>query len=53
MSGAVLPYPKVTQVPRLAGYGALAGLVGGAGMALRQMIDFAATRPPRAQTHPL
>jgi hypothetical protein len=43
MSEAVLPYPKVTQVSRLAGYGALAGLAGGAGMALWQMIDSAAT----------
>jgi hypothetical protein len=43
MSEAVLPYPKVTRMPRLAGYGALAGLAGGVAMALWQMIDSAAT----------
>jgi hypothetical protein len=43
MSEAVLTYPKAMRVPRLVGYGALAGLAGGAGMALWQMIDSAAT----------
>jgi hypothetical protein len=43
MSEAVLTRPAVAALPRLAGYGALAGLAGGAGMALWQMIDSAAT----------
>jgi hypothetical protein len=43
MSNAVLTRPKTVEVPRLAGYGALAGLAGGIGMALWQMIDSAAT----------
>jgi hypothetical protein len=43
MSTAVLTRPKATAVPRLAGYGALAGLAAGIGMALWQMIDSAAT----------
>src|SRR6266536_2471708 len=43
MSDAVLTRPRTIQVPRLAGYGALAGLAGGIGMALWQMIDSAAT----------
>jgi hypothetical protein len=43
MSTAVLTRPRVTALPRLARYGALAGLVGGIGMALWQMIDSAAT----------
>jgi len=43
MSTAVLTRPRATALPRLAGYGALAGLAGGVGMALWQMIDSAAT----------
>jgi hypothetical protein len=43
MSDAVLTRPRAIQVPRLAGYGAVAGLAGGVGMALWQMIDSAAT----------
>src|SRR5262245_46494217 len=43
MSQAVLTRSQATQVPRLAGYGALAGLAGGVGMALWQMIESAAT----------
>ena len=43
MSEAVLTRPRATVVPRLAGYGALAGLAGGIGMALWQMIQSAAT----------
>src|SRR6266516_954883 len=43
MSDAVLTRPRTIQVPRLAGYGAAAGLAGGVGMALWQMIDSAAT----------
>src|SRR6266702_7942517 len=43
MSEAVLTHARTIQVPRLAGYGALAGLAGGAGMAMWQMIDSAAT----------
>jgi hypothetical protein len=43
MSDAVLTRPTAIQVPRLAGYGAAAGLAGGIGMALWQMIDSAAT----------
>jgi hypothetical protein len=43
MSDAVLTRPRTIQVPRLAGYGAAAGLAGGIGMALWQMIDSAAT----------
>src|SRR6516162_3318358 len=43
MSDAVLTRPKTIEVPRLAGYGALAGLAGGIGMALWQMIDSVAT----------
>jgi hypothetical protein len=43
MSDAVLTRPRTIQVPRLAGYGALAGLAGGIGMALWQMIDSGAT----------
>jgi hypothetical protein len=43
MSDAVLTRPRAIQVPRLAGYGAAAGLAGGIGMALWQMIDSAAT----------
>jgi hypothetical protein len=43
MSDAVLSHPRTIQVPRLARYGALAGLAGGIGMAMWQMIDSAAT----------
>src|SRR6266566_4654213 len=43
MSTGVLSRPRATALPRLAGYGALAGLAGGIGMALWQMIDSAAT----------
>lgn len=43
MSTAVVSRPGMTALPRLAGYGALAGLAGGVGMALWQMIDSAAT----------
>ena len=43
MSTAVLTRPRAAALPRLAGYGALAGLAGGIGMALWQMIDSAAT----------
>ena len=43
MSTGVLSRPRATALPRLAGYGALAGLAGGVGMALWQMIDSAAT----------
>ena len=43
MSTAVLSRPRATALPRLAGYGALAGLVAGIAMALWQMIDSAAT----------
>ena len=43
MSTAVLTRPRATALPRLSGYGALAGLAGGIGMALWQMIDSAAT----------
>jgi hypothetical protein len=43
MSEAVLSRPRATGVPGLAGYGAAAGLAGGLGMALWQMIDSAAT----------
>jgi hypothetical protein len=43
MSAAVLGRPRAIALPRLAGYGALAGLAGGIGMALWQMIDSAAT----------
>jgi hypothetical protein len=43
MSNAVLSRPRTTEVSRLAEYGALAGLAGGIGMALWQMIDSAAT----------
>jgi hypothetical protein len=43
MSAAVLPRPRAVPLPRLAGYGALAGLAAGVGMALWQMIDSAAT----------
>src|SRR6266568_1370798 len=43
MSEAILTRPGTTALPRLAGYGALAGLVAGIGMALWQMIDSAAT----------
>src|SRR5438046_978558 len=43
MSGAVITRPRTIQVPRVAGYGALAGLAGGIGMALWQTIDSAAT----------
>ena len=43
MSEAVLTRPRASAVERLAGYGALAGLAGGAGMALWQMIESAAT----------
>src|SRR5712664_4200057 len=43
MSTAVLSRPRATALPRLAGYGALAGLAGGVGMALWQMIDSAGT----------
>jgi hypothetical protein len=43
MSEAILARPRATMLPRLAGYGALAGLAGGIGMALWQMIDSAAT----------
>jgi hypothetical protein len=43
MSDAVLTRPETIEVPRLAGYGVLAGLAGGIGMALWQMIDSAAT----------
>ncbi|HEY5990535.1 MAG TPA: hypothetical protein VIV12_29710 [Streptosporangiaceae bacterium] len=42
MSEAILTRPRAIAVPRLAGYGALAGLVAGIGMALWQMIDSAA-----------
>ena len=43
MSTAVLTRPRAAALPRLAGYGALAGLAGGIGMALWRMIDSAAT----------
>jgi hypothetical protein len=43
MSTAVLSPPRATALPRLAGYGALAGLAGGIGMAIFQMIQSAAT----------
>lgn len=43
MSEAILTRPRATQLPRLAGHGALAGLAGGIGMALWQMIDSGAT----------
>jgi hypothetical protein len=43
MTDAILTRPRTVQVPRLAGYGALAGLVAGIGMALWQMIDSAGT----------
>src|SRR5215475_6736049 len=43
MSQAVLTRPRASAVERLAGYGALAGLAGGVGMALWQMIESAAT----------
>ena len=43
MSEAVLTRPRTMAVPRLAGYGALAGLAGGIGMALWQMIQSGAT----------
>ena len=42
MSTAVLSRPRAIALPRLAGYGALAGLAGGIGMALWQMGDSAA-----------
>lgn len=43
ISTAVLSPPRATALPRLAGYGALAGLAGGIGMAIFQMIQSAAT----------
>lgn len=43
MSTAVLTRPRAVALPRLAGYGALAGLAGGIGMALWQMIQSGAT----------
>jgi hypothetical protein len=43
MSTAVLSPPRATALPRLAGYGALAGLASGIGMAIFQMIQSAAT----------
>lgn len=43
MSDTVLTRPRTIEVPRLAGYGAVAGLAGGVGMAMGQMIDSAAT----------
>lgn len=43
MSTAVLSPPRTTALPRLAAYGALAGLAGGIGMAIFQMIQSAAT----------
>jgi len=43
MSTAVLSPPRAVALPRLAGYGALAGLSGGIGMALWQMIQSGVT----------
>jgi len=43
MSEAILTRPGTTALPRLAGYGAIAGLTAGIGMARWQMIDSAAT----------
>jgi len=41
MGEAVLARPRVIGAPRLAGYGAVAGMVAGLGMAIWQMIDSA------------
>lgn len=43
MSAAVVSGARPAGLPRLAGYGALAGLAAGVGMAMWQMIDSAAT----------